>query len=124
MTATYWEIGCRIVGSEQQGSSGRNTERLLLSNSLKIWSLVLAGLWMAQPYANADVLPGVAGLEDFADTVYKICPSSGIGSKAPFTLVGLRASALGSESSVACGSTRPKALRSGWSIRQRAKFAR
>ena len=84
----------------------------------------LAGLWMAQPYANAGVLPGVAGLEDFADTVYKICPSSGIGSKAPFTLVGLRASALGSESSVACGSTRPKALRSGWSIRQRAKFAR
>jgi hypothetical protein len=27
------------------------------------------------PYANAGVLPRVAGLEDFADTVCKICPS-------------------------------------------------
>ncbi len=47
MTAIYWEIGCSIVGSEQQGSSSRNTGRSLLGNSPKIWSHVLAGLWVA-----------------------------------------------------------------------------
>lgn len=35
------------------------------------------------PYANAGVLPAVAGIEDFADTVCKICPSSKIAAEKP-----------------------------------------
>jgi hypothetical protein len=46
MTATYWEIGCRIVGSEQQGQQTEYGEALI-SNSPKIWSHILAGLWVA-----------------------------------------------------------------------------
>jgi hypothetical protein len=76
MTATYWEIGRRIVEFEQGDSSGRNTESPSSSNSPKIWSHVLGGLWVAQPHADACVLPRVARLEDFADTVCKICPTS------------------------------------------------
>jgi hypothetical protein len=40
----------------------------------------------------------MARLEDFADTVCKICPSSRTGSRVPFALVGIRPPALGSES--------------------------
>jgi hypothetical protein len=75
MTDTNCEIGRRIVGSEQPGQPPEYGEALIkqLAEDLEPR---LAGLQMAQPYVNAGVLPGVAGLEDFADTVCKICPSS------------------------------------------------
>jgi hypothetical protein len=59
-----------------RGSNGQNTKRSSLCNSSKIWSYVLAGHWVAQPYASAGVLSRVPGLENFADTFCKICPSS------------------------------------------------
>jgi hypothetical protein len=75
MTATYWEIGCRIVGSEQQGQQPEYGEALIkqLAEDLEPR---FGGALGGAPYANAGVLPGVAGLEDFADIVCKICPSS------------------------------------------------
>ena len=63
------------MGSEQQGQQPKYREALIkqLAEDLEPR---FGGALGGAPYANAGVLPAVAGLEDFADTVCKICPSS------------------------------------------------
>jgi hypothetical protein len=83
MTATYWEIGCRIVGSEQQGSSGRNTERLLLSNSLKIWSLVWRGFGWRNLTQMRTFFPALLALKILQTPSTKSAPLPELAQKLP-----------------------------------------
>ena len=69
MTATYWEIGRRIVESEQRGKQRAEYGETLIKQLAEDLEPRFGGALGGAPYANAGVLLGVAGLEDFADTV-------------------------------------------------------
>jgi hypothetical protein len=102
MTATYWEIGRRIVEFEQGDSSGRNTESPSSSNSPKIWSHVLGGA-LGGATSRRCVRSSSRGpprrfcrhrLQNLSHFLNWL--------KSSFTLVGLRAFGVGSESSISC----------------------
>jgi hypothetical protein len=73
ITATYWEIGRRIVESEQ---GGEREERGTATSSFRALQrtvcLVRQGLWHPESRTDEELLPGMADRKDFADTVCKI----------------------------------------------------
>ena len=74
MTAAYWEIGRRIIQSEQRGEARAGygeqlIEQLASDLSQAVWPRIRA----SQPLANACILPGMARSKDSPDTVWRIC---------------------------------------------------
>ena len=63
------------MGSEQQGRHPEYEEFLIKQLAGDLMPR-FGGTLGGAPSANARVLLGAAGLEDYADTVCKICPSS------------------------------------------------
>jgi DUF1016 N-terminal domain len=73
MTATYWEIGRRIVQSEQAGEKRAEYGEELIQRLAKDLSPSLGrGLWRTQPRPDEELLSRLAAGQDFADTVCKI----------------------------------------------------
>ena len=61
MTAAYWEIGRRIVHSEQQGESRAEYGEQLIAQLAIDLTRVRQRLWAGEPRENARVLPRLAG---------------------------------------------------------------
>jgi hypothetical protein len=75
MTATYWEIGRRIVNSEQRGGARAEyygeqlVEQLRQRSHKAIWPWI----WQNQSVENARLLPCLVFGEDSFETVERIC---------------------------------------------------
>ena len=70
MTATYWEIGRRIVGHEQGGKrKAEYGETLLKSLAVDLTARFGRGGWSGQPQSHAEVFPHLARGKHFSDGV-------------------------------------------------------
>ena len=66
MTATYWEIGRRIVQSEQAGEKRAEYGEVLIKRLAKdLIGLVWQRFWVAQPRPNEELLSGLAARQRF-----------------------------------------------------------
>ena len=71
MTASYWEIGRRIVEFEQAGQERAAYGQALLKRlSVDLTERFAPRILRAQPRTDAAVLPGLAAAADFADGVW------------------------------------------------------
>ena len=104
MTATYWEIGRRIVEQELKGEARANYgEQLLELLAKDLTQAVWPGVWEYQSLENACILPCLVRGADSFDTVERIRQVASLQQykpsilkhldsfyRLPFALVGLR----------------------------------
>ena len=96
MTASYWEVGRRIVVLEQQGEERAGYGDALIKELAKdLTSQFGGGFGWRNLTQMRGFFLGMAAGEDFADGICKIYSTGNLGQTLPSVMVGLRQTAFG-----------------------------